>query len=272
MADAHSIRRARPARALYPRGPGSDPGEAAGAGRTHGVPPADAHASALARCDQAREGPVLSFYLQLSPERRSRAVWHSAFSSLAHETTKAIRDRRKRRMVEEEFDRRPLTAAAHRQHCVGHRGLALRRATMLSSQTRRWSRRWFERIAGGGGLRAAARSRSPTLRSRRASRTPTSLVAYLLRAGHRRSDPRRTAAEGVRLADVLGNGPLAWNAQGGDLGLQQLTRSCSERPGLGAAQFVLKPKQTAGQRESQPACPVYARKQPRWRVTWDGRV
>jgi peptide subunit release factor 1 (eRF1) len=43
--------------------------------------------------------------LRLSPERRSRAVWHSIFSSLANETAKAIRDRRKRRMVEEEFDR-----------------------------------------------------------------------------------------------------------------------------------------------------------------------
>jgi hypothetical protein len=29
----------------------------------------------------------------------------------------------------------------------------------------------------------------------------------------------------LRLADVLGNGPLAWNAQGGGLGLQQLTRA-----------------------------------------------
>jgi hypothetical protein len=39
-----------------------------------------------------------------------------------------------------------------------------------------------------------------------------------------------------------------------------------------AAQLVLKLKQTAGQREFQPACPVYARKQPCWRVTWDGRI
>ena len=76
----------------------------------------------------------------------------------------------------------------------------------------------------------------------------------------------------LRLADVLGNGPLAWNAHVETWGLQQLTRRCSERFGLGAAQFVLKLKQTAGQRESQPACPLYARKQPWWRVTWDGRV
>lgn len=54
---------------------------------------------------ESREGPVLSLYLQLSPERRSRAVWQSVFSSLANETAKGIRDRRKRRTVEEEFDR-----------------------------------------------------------------------------------------------------------------------------------------------------------------------
>ena len=77
--------------------------------------------------------------------------------------------------------------------------------------------------------------------------------------------------KGLRLAELLGNAPLVWNAQR-NLGLQQLTRSCSERFGLGAAQLVLKLKQTAGQRESQPACPVYARKLPCWRVTWDGRV
>ena len=35
-----------------------------------------------------------------------------------------------------EVEGRPLTAAAHRQHCFRHGGLALRRATMLSSQTR----------------------------------------------------------------------------------------------------------------------------------------
>jgi hypothetical protein len=45
-----------------------------------------------------------------------------------------------------------------------------------------------------------------------------------------------------------------------------------EQAGRGAAIMPLKLKQTAGQRESQPACPVYARKQPCWRVTWDGRV
>ena len=78
--------------------------------------------------------------------------------------------------------------------------------------------------------------------------------------------------KGLRLAEVLGNRAACMERPEGDLGLQQLTRSCSERFGLGAAQLVLKLKQTAGQRESQPACPVYARKQPCWRMTWDGRV
>jgi peptide subunit release factor 1 (eRF1) len=63
-----------------------------------------AHLRTLATTE-SRDGPVLSFYLQLSPERRSRTMWHSVFSSLANETAKAIRDRRKRRMVAEEFDR-----------------------------------------------------------------------------------------------------------------------------------------------------------------------
>jgi peptide subunit release factor 1 (eRF1) len=49
--------------------------------------------------------PVLSFYLQLGPERRSRAAWHAVCSSLANEAAKATRDRRERRMVTEELDR-----------------------------------------------------------------------------------------------------------------------------------------------------------------------
>jgi len=64
----------------------------------------------------------------------------------------------------------------------------------------------------------------------------------------------------------------------GDLGLQQLTRTCSERFGLGPAQLILKLKQmilklkqTTGKRKSQPACPVCPRKQLWRRVTWDGR-
>jgi hypothetical protein len=41
---------------------------------------------------------------------------------------------------------------------------------------------------------------------------------------------------GLRLAELLGNGPLAWNAQRETWGFSKLTRSCSERFGLGAAQ------------------------------------
>ncbi len=33
--------------------------------------------------------------------------------------------------------------------------------------------------------------------------------------------------KGLRLAEMLGNGPLAWNASAGEVGLQQLTRTCS---------------------------------------------
>ena len=48
---------------------------------------------------------MLSFYLQLGPERRSRAVWHAVFSSLADGLRKTIRERRERRLVEDELDR-----------------------------------------------------------------------------------------------------------------------------------------------------------------------
>jgi hypothetical protein len=71
-----------------------------------------AHLSTLAATEspslaatESPHEPVLSFYLQLSPERRSRNMWHSVFSSLADETAKAIRDRRERRMVKDELDR-----------------------------------------------------------------------------------------------------------------------------------------------------------------------
>ena len=63
-----------------------------------------AHLRSLA-ATESPDRPVISFYLQLSPERRAGGAWQSVWSSLASETSKAIRDRRKRRMVEEEFDR-----------------------------------------------------------------------------------------------------------------------------------------------------------------------
>jgi peptide subunit release factor 1 (eRF1) len=63
-----------------------------------------AHLRTLA-ATESRQAPVLSFYLQLGPERRSRAAWHAVFTSLADETVKAIRDRRVRRQVKEELDR-----------------------------------------------------------------------------------------------------------------------------------------------------------------------
>ena len=63
-----------------------------------------AHLRTLAAIE-APERAVLSFYLQLGPQRRSRGAWHSVFSSLADETVKAISDRRERRMVKDELDR-----------------------------------------------------------------------------------------------------------------------------------------------------------------------
>jgi hypothetical protein len=69
---------------------------------------------------------------------------------------------------------------------------------------------------------------------------------------------------GLRLADVLGNGPFAWNAQGRpgasaiDTKLLREVRSRGRTVGSIA-------ETDRGQLESQPACPVYARKQPCWR-------
>jgi peptide chain release factor subunit 1 len=62
-----------------------------------------AHLRRLAATESA-DAPVLSFSLQLSPERRSRAAWRSVFASLANERVKAIPERRERRLVKEELD------------------------------------------------------------------------------------------------------------------------------------------------------------------------
>jgi hypothetical protein len=48
---------------------------------------------------------VLSFYMQLSPERRVGRAWHTFFSSLCDRTLKPIEDRRRRQTVQDEFDR-----------------------------------------------------------------------------------------------------------------------------------------------------------------------
>jgi hypothetical protein len=65
---------------------------------------APAHLRTLAGIETP-DGPVLSLYLQFGPERRSRAGWHSVFSSLVNETLQAIRDRREHRVMREEFNR-----------------------------------------------------------------------------------------------------------------------------------------------------------------------
>jgi peptide subunit release factor 1 (eRF1) len=59
---------------------------------------------ALAEID-AGDWPVLSFYLQLSPERRVGGAWRIFFSSLRDATMKSIDDRRRREVLQDEFDR-----------------------------------------------------------------------------------------------------------------------------------------------------------------------
>jgi hypothetical protein len=59
---------------------------------------------ALARTESP-DAPVLSFYLQLGPERRRGGAWHSFFNSLATATLKSVGDRREQRALGDELDR-----------------------------------------------------------------------------------------------------------------------------------------------------------------------
>jgi hypothetical protein len=70
-----------------------------------------AHLRALAAIDSPG-APVLSLYLQLSPDRRARGAWQTAFSSLSTATLKRIGDRRDRRAMKDEFDRIEQTLQA----------------------------------------------------------------------------------------------------------------------------------------------------------------
>jgi peptide subunit release factor 1 (eRF1) len=63
-----------------------------------------AHLRALAAIDSPG-APVLSLYLQLSPDRRASGAWQTAFSSLSAATLKRIGDRRDRRAMKDELDR-----------------------------------------------------------------------------------------------------------------------------------------------------------------------
>jgi hypothetical protein len=59
---------------------------------------------ALARTESPG-APVLSLYLQLTPERRHGGGWHSFFTSLVTETLKSIADKRERRALGDELER-----------------------------------------------------------------------------------------------------------------------------------------------------------------------
>ena len=78
--------------------------------------------------------------------------------------------------------------------------------------------------------------------------------------------------KGLRLAEVPGNGPLVWKVQRETRGFKQLTRSCSERFDLGAAQLVLKLKQTAGQREVSTCLSGLCTEAAVLAGEWDGRI
>jgi len=63
-----------------------------------------AHLRALAEF-HSPDAPVLSVYLQLTPERRLRAAWHTEFKGLAEATLESMGPRRKRDALKEDFDR-----------------------------------------------------------------------------------------------------------------------------------------------------------------------
>jgi peptide subunit release factor 1 (eRF1) len=54
---------------------------------------------------EATDAIVLSFYMQLSPERRLGRAWHTFFSSLCDRALKPIEDRHQRQAMQDEFDR-----------------------------------------------------------------------------------------------------------------------------------------------------------------------
>jgi peptide subunit release factor 1 (eRF1) len=51
------------------------------------------------------DAPVLSLYLQLSPERRAHRAWQTAFSSLSFAVLKRVEDRHQRDAIKDELDR-----------------------------------------------------------------------------------------------------------------------------------------------------------------------
>jgi len=61
---------------------------------------------------EASDAIVLSFYMQLSPDRRVGRAWHTFFSSLRDRTLRAIEDRRQRQGMQDEFDRVEQALAA----------------------------------------------------------------------------------------------------------------------------------------------------------------
>jgi hypothetical protein len=116
-----------------------------------------------------------------------------------------------------EVEGRPLTAAAHRQHCFRH-GDWRSGGRPCCRPRRDPDQGWFERIAGGAESRASgeevdhrpcgAGGATDAYVCRLLSLTcfaPDIVEAIL--------DGRRP--KGLRLADLLGNGPFAWHAQRG---------------------------------------------------------
>jgi peptide subunit release factor 1 (eRF1) len=72
---------------------------------------------------ESPDAPVLSLYLELSPARRARGAWQSAFSSLAASTLKGIGHRDERKLVDNELDR--IETSLHEELPALGRGVAI---------------------------------------------------------------------------------------------------------------------------------------------------
>src|SRR5882672_12374185 len=67
----------------------------------HLLTPADLRALAEIHSPQV---PVVSLYLELTPDRRIKNAWQTVFHSLSDAALKPIDDRRKRLALKDEFD------------------------------------------------------------------------------------------------------------------------------------------------------------------------
>ena len=150
-------------------------------------------------------------------------------------------------------------------HDAGGRGTAFAEAAPLIKTLVR-AHRWRRRIR-----RSDVAEHGPC----RAEGVTDAYVCRLLSltcfAGHRRSDTRRTAAEGVEALPMGSGMDRLPGTPRGRPGASAIDYEAAQEVRRGAAQLVLKLKQAAWQRVSTRLSGL-SRKQPCGRVAWDARA